>query len=328
MARARMIKPAFFKHAELYEAERESGLPLRLAFAGLWTVADKEGRFRWKIDLKPDILPYDPVDMLDVLNSLERHGFVKRYVVDGKAYGYIPSFKDHQTPHHTERASSIPSPLGHGESTVTLQDKTDTDAVTDTDTVVDDRPSIPSEPELTTIYLAICANGAIAERWGESPNPLTPATAVSTVEELTRLGVPPEAARLSIYRQCRESKLNRAPFSVAYFCPGIIADWQAEKMREAGTGERAPPRERQRNGQGRATMLLAQIRELVQEHQQPGQAMRRFIPKAKVAALGDDVLRAYEAVGGSERVLGASGEQMGFLLRDFAAALEETRATA
>ena len=42
MSRTRLIKPAFFKHAELYAAEAESGLRLRIAFAGLWTVADRE----------------------------------------------------------------------------------------------------------------------------------------------------------------------------------------------------------------------------------------------------------------------------------------------
>ena len=42
MARIRTIKPEFFRHADLYEAERETGLPLRLAFAGLWTAADRE----------------------------------------------------------------------------------------------------------------------------------------------------------------------------------------------------------------------------------------------------------------------------------------------
>jgi hypothetical protein len=86
------------------------------------------------------------------------------------------------------------------------------------------------------------------------------------------------------------------------------------------------------SGTGRATLVLGQIRALIQSTQQPGQAERRFIPKAKVAALGSDVLRAYEAIGGAERLLGATGEQLGFVARDFAAALEaaqgENRATA
>ncbi len=34
MARKRMVAPSFFKHADLYEAEASTGLPLRVAFAG------------------------------------------------------------------------------------------------------------------------------------------------------------------------------------------------------------------------------------------------------------------------------------------------------
>lgn len=74
---------------------------------------------------------------------------------------------------------------------------------------------------------------------------------------------------------------------------------------------------------GRAALVFGKIRELTRESQQPGQAKIRFIPKAKVAELGSDVLAAYEAIGGSERVVNATGEQLGFLLRDFTQALEE-----
>jgi hypothetical protein len=73
MARIRTIKPAFFRHRVLFDLERTSGLPLRIAFAGLWTVADRAGRFRWRADeLKLDCLPYDPVDFGDVLAALEQ----------------------------------------------------------------------------------------------------------------------------------------------------------------------------------------------------------------------------------------------------------------
>lgn len=175
MSRTRMIKPAFFKHAELYQAEAESRLPLRVAFAGLWTVADKEGRFRWKMDLKPDILPYDPVDIMAVLDGLERYGFIVSYVVDGKRYGFIPSFKDHQTFHKTERESTLPAPptdvtapMLNGESTVrhmsgtgtgtgavigltALVDGTSTDAQPDAAQQKRRRSPAPLEPPLFAI---------------------------------------------------------------------------------------------------------------------------------------------------------------------------------
>lgn len=48
MSRIRTVKPELFKHEELFDAEQNSKLPLRLAFIGLFTVADREGRFKWR----------------------------------------------------------------------------------------------------------------------------------------------------------------------------------------------------------------------------------------------------------------------------------------
>ena len=81
MARIRTIKPKFFQHEQLFEAEENSGLPLRLAYVGLWTQCDREGRFEWRPrQLKLNILPYDNCDFSAVLSALESFGFVKRYV--------------------------------------------------------------------------------------------------------------------------------------------------------------------------------------------------------------------------------------------------------
>lgn len=118
-----MVKPAFFKHADLFEAEVSSGLPLRVAFAGLWTVADRRGVFPWSRNIKPDVLPYDNCDMIAVLNALHLGGFVVRYEVDGKPYGYIPSFQDHQTFHKNEKESSLPAPSQADASTVLAPDQ-------------------------------------------------------------------------------------------------------------------------------------------------------------------------------------------------------------
>lgn len=76
---------------------------------------------------------------------------------------------------------------------------------------------------------------------------------------------------------------------------------------------------------GEAAVLLGKIRALRRENQQPGQSATQFIPKAKVQALGVDVLQAYEAIGGAERVLSTSGEKWSFLIRDFTQALEAVR---
>jgi hypothetical protein len=140
MARTRLIKPEFFKHGDLYDAEKASGLPLRIAFAGLWCQADREGRFVWKPrELKLDVLPYDDADFAAVLDALERAGFVTRYVVDGKEFGFIPSLKQHQHFNVREGASKLPAPPEYPTSTVPVPSshRTDTpDTDTDTDTVI------------------------------------------------------------------------------------------------------------------------------------------------------------------------------------------------
>lgn len=111
MARIRTIKPGFFKHGDLFDAEVEFKLPLRIAYAGLWTIADREGRFKWKPrDIKPDVLPYDDVSMVDVMAALESKGFVQRYTADGQEYGYIPAFLQHQHVNKNEPQSNIPAP--------------------------------------------------------------------------------------------------------------------------------------------------------------------------------------------------------------------------
>lgn len=119
MARIRTIKPEFFLHEELYDSEAATGLPLRLAFAGLWTQADREGRFVWRPrKLKTQILPYDDIDFDLVLDALHRFGFIAKYTVDGEAFGYIPSWSNHQTVNVREPESKIPAPQDDMPSTI------------------------------------------------------------------------------------------------------------------------------------------------------------------------------------------------------------------
>lgn len=111
MARIRTIKPEFFKHEGIFDAEQETGLPLRLAFAGLWTQCDREGRFAWRPrQLKVDILPYDDVDFSRVLDVLATRGFVVKYASGGREFGAIPSWHRHQVVNNREKASELPEP--------------------------------------------------------------------------------------------------------------------------------------------------------------------------------------------------------------------------
>lgn len=114
MSRIRTVKPDLFRHEELYEAEKETGLPLRVAFIGLFTVADREGRFRWRPrTIKLDVLPHDELDFSRVLDALTTRGFVVRYACDGELFGHIPTFHKHQVPNNREKASELPEPPGN-----------------------------------------------------------------------------------------------------------------------------------------------------------------------------------------------------------------------
>lgn len=119
MARIRTIKPSFFRHFDLYTAERKSKLPLRVAFAGLWTAADRDGRFKWRpSELKLDCLPHDEINFLSVLDALATHGFIKKYACNGKTFGYIPTWHEHQSINKHEKDSALPSPNGQAEVVV------------------------------------------------------------------------------------------------------------------------------------------------------------------------------------------------------------------
>ncbi|WP_351122625.1 hypothetical protein [Shewanella sp. T24-MNA-CIBAN-0130] len=111
MARIRTVKPELFRHEMLFEAEIETGFPLRLVFVGLFTVCDREGRFKWTPrSIKLDVLPYDEVDFPRVLDALVTRGFIVKYNVSGVDYGCIPSFGRHQVINNRERASEYPVP--------------------------------------------------------------------------------------------------------------------------------------------------------------------------------------------------------------------------
>jgi hypothetical protein len=109
--RIRTVKPEFFQHEDLSDLEQRVGLPVRLAFIGLWTCCDREGRFKWRPRrLKSDILPYDDLDFADVLEALAAAGFIVRYQNDRDVYGYIPSWHRHQVINVREAKSCIPDP--------------------------------------------------------------------------------------------------------------------------------------------------------------------------------------------------------------------------
>jgi hypothetical protein len=106
LARARNIKPGFFKNEDL------AVLPAmtRLLFVGLWTIADREGRLENRPQrIRAEIFPYEVVDIAAGLKELQGKGFVKLYSVGGKDYAEIQNWSRHQNPHHQETESVIPA---------------------------------------------------------------------------------------------------------------------------------------------------------------------------------------------------------------------------
>ena len=127
--RIRTIKPEFFHHEGLFEAEAQTNLPLRVAFAGLWCIADREGRFKWEPRrIGVQVLPYDGVDFSRVLDALTTRGFVLRYRVGDACFGWIPSFLKHQVINNRESESVLPDPEGNIEETPTNTDESDASA--------------------------------------------------------------------------------------------------------------------------------------------------------------------------------------------------------
>lgn len=130
--RARTVAPEHLKLlAPLAPAERATGLPLRAAYLGLLTCADRAGRFAWDpAALKLAVLPSDDVDFSRVLLELSARGFLVHYAarvdasltrgarVEGfSEFGEIVSFVPHQVLNNRERPSEIPGPAEAGATT-------------------------------------------------------------------------------------------------------------------------------------------------------------------------------------------------------------------
>lgn len=107
MARARNIKPGFFANENLAECD-----PLaRLLFAGLWCLADREGRLEDRPKrIRAELLPYDTCDADELLNQLQAKGFILRYSHGEGRFIQVLKFGSHQNPHIKEAKSSIPAP--------------------------------------------------------------------------------------------------------------------------------------------------------------------------------------------------------------------------
>jgi len=109
LPRIRTIKPEFFKHEGLAELPHHT----RLAFIALLTLADCEGRLEDRPRrIKTDVLPYDDIDMNQVLEQLAGGNFLRRYSVQDLRVIEITGFKKHQriSGKEAETPSQYPPP--------------------------------------------------------------------------------------------------------------------------------------------------------------------------------------------------------------------------
>ena len=107
MARARNIKPGFYKNEDLAECS----VWARLIFPGLWMLADRDGRLEDRPKrIKGELLPFDAHDVEPLLSELEARGFLLRYQNEDGAFIQILKFSAHQKPHYSERPSVIKPP--------------------------------------------------------------------------------------------------------------------------------------------------------------------------------------------------------------------------
>lgn len=111
MARARNIKPGFFKNEYLAAMEPMT----RLLFIGLWTLADREGRLEYRPKrIWMELFPLEEsYSVEDGIADLSDAGFLLAFEANGKTYLQVANWSKHQSPHHKEVGSDIPAPPGH-----------------------------------------------------------------------------------------------------------------------------------------------------------------------------------------------------------------------
>lgn len=114
------MKPGFFQNEDLIELPFE----YRLLFAGIWTMADREGRLEDRHKkIKLTVFPGDSVDCNAGLQALHDKGFIIRYESGGNRFIQVKNWSKHQSPHIKEAASTIPAYEAPSASTVPAPDR-------------------------------------------------------------------------------------------------------------------------------------------------------------------------------------------------------------
>jgi hypothetical protein len=159
--RARNLKPGFFKNPELAELPYEA----RLLFAGLWCMADREGRLEDRSSkIKMELFPADSLDVEQLLDRLHNKGLIQRYQLGKARCIQVIEFLKHQHPHQKEPPSTLPKP---GASTGLLLD----------DIQVQHQSSpgqAPDTPSAGTSATRLIPSSLIPESGSLNPDPCIP----------------------------------------------------------------------------------------------------------------------------------------------------------
>jgi hypothetical protein len=108
MARIRSVHPGLFTD-EAFMALSDAA---RVFLIGLWTEADDHGVFEWKpLTLKARLRPNnnEPVDAL--LGEMEAVDVIRRFDVDGRAFGALRNFTVYQRPKSPQYKHILPADL-------------------------------------------------------------------------------------------------------------------------------------------------------------------------------------------------------------------------
>jgi hypothetical protein len=118
MARMRSVKPEFWSDRKIARLSRDA----RLLYMALWNFADEWGRLHGDTRyIKGHCLPYDDdlsLTAIDgLLDELQAHGRLVRYMCEGDPYLFLVKLAKHQRLEPAKVPSRLPEPPTDGHST-------------------------------------------------------------------------------------------------------------------------------------------------------------------------------------------------------------------
>lgn len=95
MPRIRSVHPGFWTDEAVVSVSRDA----RLFLIGLWNQCDDKGVFEWKpVGLRMRIFPADAINVVALLNELERADLIRAFEADNRRYGVVRNFVIFQRP--------------------------------------------------------------------------------------------------------------------------------------------------------------------------------------------------------------------------------------